>query len=220
MPELLKMGFEAEQGMIGAPSVLFGIVSYFGTFLSSVDCDYYRIQIEDQCSSAFGKKKQIGSQAVVQSDQSANYLWRQALQEPAQSGLVREMLQSQHFQKGSIVLQYFGLVDSPEPHNDGINQSQNQFGGMVDLVPLGKSNIILEMFFETKPFAKTLNQPHTTEVSDVCLVEGKINLLSPFGHWYNDVAQNTLLGKFVRWNLFDSYYSIFPQIIYCFHYFS
>ena len=157
MPELLKMGFEAEQGMIGAPSVLFGIVSYFGTFLSSVDCDYYRIQIEDQCSSAFGKKKQIGSQAVVQSDQSANYLWRQALQEPAQSGLVREMLQSQHFQKGSVVLQDFGLVDSPKSHNDGKDQSQNQFGGMVIGTSLEGPNIFLEQMTKSELVAKTLN---------------------------------------------------------------
>lgn len=177
--------------------MLSGIVSYVGSFLSSIDCYHHRIQIENQCGSAFGKEKEIGSQTVVQSDQSANYLWRQALQEPAQRGLVREMLQSQHFQKGSIVLQYFGLVDSPEPHNDGIDQSQNQFGGMVDLVPLNKPNILLQTFLEIELFAKMLNQPHSTEVGNMGLVEGKMDFLSTFGHWYNDNTQNTLLGKFV-----------------------
>lgn len=83
MPEFLEMGFEAEQRIIGTSSMLFGVVSYLCSLLFSIDCDHHSIQIEDQCSSALGKIKQIGSQAVVQSDRLTNYFWRQTFQKAA-----------------------------------------------------------------------------------------------------------------------------------------
>jgi len=157
MPEFLEMRFETEQGVIGTSSVLFGIVPYFSSFLFPVDCNHHRIYIENQGSSPCRKIKQMGPEAVVQSDQPADYFGRQAFQEPAQSGLIWEMFQPQHFQKGAIVLQDFGLVDSPKSHNDGKDQSQNQFGGMVIGTSLEGPNIFLEQMTKSELVAKTLN---------------------------------------------------------------
>jgi len=157
MPEFLEMRFETEQGVIGTSSVLFGIVPYFSSFLFPVNCNYHRIYIENQGGSPCWKIKQMGPEAVVQSDQPADYFGRQAFQEPAQSGLIWEMFQPQHFQKGAIVLQDFGLVDSPKSHNDGKDQSQNQFGGMVIGTSLEGPNIFLEQMTKSELVAKTLN---------------------------------------------------------------
>ena len=212
MPKLLEMGFETEQRMIGAPSVLFGIVPYLSPFLFPVDCNYHRIYIENQGGSPCWKIKQMGSEAVVQSDQPADYFGRQAFQESAQSGLVREMFQPQHFQKSSVVLQDFGLVDSPKSHNDGKNQSQNQFGGMVIGTSLEGPNIFLEQMTKSELVAKTLNQPHPTEVGEVGFVEGKMNFSGTFWH----VSQSTFLRRFLTRDLFDHYYSIFSLAIHAF----
>lgn len=198
--------------MIGASSTLFGIVAYFGFLLFSIDCDYYRIYIESQCGAAIGKIKQIGSQTVVQSGQLTDNFWRKTFQKSAQSRLVWKLFEPQHFQKGSVVLQDFGLVDSPKAHDNSINQGQDQFGRMVVLVSLRKPNVVLQTLLDSKAFAKTLNQPHSTKVGYVSFVEGKINFLRSF--WHN--AQNTLLVKFLRENLLDFYYTSFPSIIYDF----
>jgi len=194
MPKLLEMGFETEQGMVGTPAVLFGIVSYPGPFLFPVDCNHHRIYIENQGGALRGKTKQISPETVVEPDQPADCLGRQAFQKPAQGGLVREAGNSQHLQEGAVVLQDFGLVDTPKTHDNGKHQSQKKFGRMVTLISLGKPDVILQMFLQTNLFAKTLNQPHPAEVGNVGFVEGKIDFLGSF--WHD--TQNTFLRRFVR----------------------
>jgi len=193
MPKFLKVGFETEQGMVRTPAFLFGIVTHPGSFLVPVDGYYYRIQVEYQGSSFCRKMKQISPDTVVEPDQTADCLGRQAFQKSAQGGLVREAGNSQHLQEGAVVLEDFGLVDTPKAHDSGKHQSQKEFGGMVALVSLGKPDVILQMFLQTNLFAKTLNQPHPTKVGDVRFVEGKIDFLGSF--WHN--TQNTFLRRFV-----------------------
>jgi len=193
MPKFLKVGFETEQGMVRTPAFLFGIVSYSASLLFPVDCNHYRIYVENQGGALRGKTKQISPETVVEPDQPTDCLGRQAFQEPAQGGLVREAGNSQHLQKGAVVLQNFGLVDTPKTHDNGKHQSQKKFGGMIALISLGKPDIILQMFLQTNLFAKTLNQLHPTKVGDVRFVEGKIDFLGSF--WHD--TQNTFLRRFV-----------------------
>lgn len=177
-----------------------GMVSHAGSLLFPVNGDDIRIQIEDQRGPCRGQGKQIGSQAVVEPNQLANRLGREAFQESSQSRLIGETRKSQHLQEGSVVLQDFGLVDAAQSHHDGIDQSQNQFGRMVILVSLIEPNIFLQEFFESGLL-------HPTEVSNMGFVEGKTDFWGTF--WHN--AQNALLGSFVRGIYFYGYYTCLPS---------
>lgn len=198
MPEFLEMGLEAEQGMVGTSSGFLGIVAHPGLLLFAIDHDHHRIDIEDQGAPRGWQRKQISSQAVVEPNQLPNGFRRQSLQKAAQSGWVGEALDPQHFQKSSVVLEDLGLVDTSQSHDDGKHKRQEEFGGMIVLVPLSQPKIVLQAFFETNPFAKTLNQPHPTEVGDMGFVEGEANFLSAL--WHN--AQSTPLGAFLRATFF------------------
>ena len=182
MPEFLPVRFEAKQGMIRPPSFLFGVVSNPSALLSAINRNHHRIDIEGQAGRLLGQFPQISAQTVVQSRQLSNRLRTQPLQKSSQSRLIRETLQSENLQKKSIVLQYLGLVDSPESHDDRIQQGQNHLGRMITLILLRETDRFLQKFFESQLFAKTVNQRHSTKVSRMAFLEEKLNLLQSFGH--------------------------------------
>jgi hypothetical protein len=54
--------------------------------------------------------------------------------------------------------------------------------------------MVLKKPAQLQPFAKSLDEPHATEVGKMAFLEGKTNFSGTFWHH----AQNTLLGAFVR----------------------
>jgi hypothetical protein len=136
-----------------------------------------------------GQGEQIGAQAVVKTYQLSNGFGRKALQEPAQGALVGKSLHPQHLQKSAVVLKDVGLVDAAQPHNDCEEQGHNQFGWVI-----GRSSLqLVHMPAQPQPFAKSLDQPHSTEVCKVRFLERETEFLGSSGH----PAQSTLLGAFV-----------------------
>jgi hypothetical protein len=57
MPELLEMGFETKQRMIGASAVLFGIVAHAGSGFVAIDGQDDRVEIEGQTRSGFRQRE-------------------------------------------------------------------------------------------------------------------------------------------------------------------
>lgn len=208
MPEFLPMRFEAEDRVIGTAAMLLGVVSDLGSLLFAVHRDHDRVDIERQAAGEVRQSEQMGAQAVVKPTYLANRFGRQTLQEPAQRGLVREALETQHFQEGSVVLQDLGLVDAPETHDDGVEQCQKQFGILVGATARSRSNIALKEALQPQFVAKTLNQPHPAEVGNVCFLEGNTDFSGAFWH----VTQNTLLGRFVSWGFLRPVQSSYPSI--------
>jgi len=187
MPELLEVGLEAKQRMIRAPSRFLGVVAYLGPFLSPIDHDHHGIQIEHQSGALVGQSKEISPQAVVESSQLADGLWRQTFEESAQGGLIGESSKPEHLQEDPVVLQDIGLVDTPEPHDDGKHQSYDHFGRVVRSAAVWNSHVLLDEPTKSELVAKTLNQPHATEMGKVGFVECKMNFAGAFGH----MAQST-----------------------------
>ena len=184
MPEFLPMRFEAKQGMIRPASFLFGIVSNPSSLLLAVNRDHHRIDVEGQTRGLLGQFPQISPQTVVQSGQLPNRLRTQSFQKYSQCRLIREALQSQNLQKKSVVLQYLGLVDALESHDDRIQQSQDQFGRMVlglmgRIIPI---QTLLDLFLEADLFAKTMNQGHPAKMSQMGFLEEKFDFSQSFGH--------------------------------------
>jgi len=207
VPEFLTMSFETKERMIRAPSRLSGIVADSSPLLSAIDGNYHGIQIEDQTVAFAGQSPEMRPEAVVQPGQLANRLWTQPFQEPPQSRLIRETAQSQNLQEEAVVLQDFGLVDALQPHNDGIQQSQDQFGRMVNLILLRKTNMLLQKLFEPKLLAKTVNQEHSTIMRQVAASEENFDFSGTF--WHN--TQTSLLVHFLCEEFDDAYYTPFSS---------
>jgi len=194
MPEFLETGFEAKQGMVGPAAWLLGVVSYASAFGPTVDNEDRGVQIEDEGVALMGQGEQIGAQAVVKTHQLSNTFGRKAFQEPAQGALVGESLQPEHLQKSAVVLQNVGLVDTSKPHDHGVHKRQDHLRGMIFRTPLRQSDVVLEPLPQPQFVAKTLDEPHPTEVSKMAFLEGKTDFAGTFWHH----AQSTLLGAFVR----------------------
>lgn len=206
VPELLEVRFETQEGVVRSPSRLLGVVSDPCPFGPSVDDEDGRIHIEDKRGALLRKRKQVGSQAVVQSGQLTDRGWRQTFEEPAQRGLIWKSPKSQQSLEGSVVLQDLGLADASQAHDDGEHQSQDQFGMVVFPASAGDSDIPLEQASNLELVAKTLDQPHPTEVGNMCFVEGKKDFSNPFGH----VTQSTPMVTFVSRPLLRSSSTFFP----------
>lgn len=122
MPELLKMGFEAEQGMIRTSSWLFGIVSDLGPLVFSIDDQDDRVEIERQAGTRFGKMKQLLSELIVNHDYLTDRFGRESFEESPEGGLIGKSGKPKKIQKGSVVLKNLGLVDSPQTSNDDVDE--------------------------------------------------------------------------------------------------
>jgi hypothetical protein len=171
MPELLKMGLEAQQGMVGAPAPFFGIVAYLGKLGLALDREDYGIQIEDQRGSGCGQREQLGAKLVVKSHQLTNCPGREPFEKPSQRGLIGKSGESQQGEKDPVVLQDLGLVDPSQSGHDGIEQSQDQIGGEILGAAWRDPDILLNPPAESELVAKSLEKYHATEVRKMGILE-------------------------------------------------
>ena len=194
MPELLETFLEAKQGMVGPTPRLLGVVSHASTFGSTVYNDDRGVHIEDEGVALMGQGEQIGAQAVVKAYQLSNGFGSKTLQEPAQGALVGKSLHPEHLQESAVVLQNVGLVDAAQSHDHGVHKRQDHLRGMIFRTPLRRSDVVLEPLPQSEFVAKTLDEPHPTEVGQMTFLERKTDFSGTFWHH----AQSTLLGAFVR----------------------
>lgn len=157
MPEFLQVGFETEKGMIGTPPRFLGIVSNRRFLGLPVNNDDNRVYIEGQAVTLLRPCKQVVPQAVVKPHHLPNLPWCQTLEKTTECRLVRKMFEPQHFQEGSVVLQDLGLVDTPQPHDDGVDQSQDELRRMIAFVSTFDPNVLLKQLLQAQLAAKTLN---------------------------------------------------------------
>jgi len=209
MPEFLTMRLETEQRMITSSPMLLGIVTNSASLLFAVNGDDHRVQVEYQVGASAWQSPEIRPEAVVKPYQLTNRLGIEAFQEPPQSRLVRETAQSQHVQKESVVLQDFGLVDTFQSHNNGVQQCHDQFGRMIFLVLLGKTNRLLQELLEPKLLAKSVNQEHSTEVRQMAALEENFDFVGSF--WHN--TQTSHLVHFLCEEFDRAYYTPFSSEI-------
>src|ERR1051325_4699762 len=92
--------------------------------------------MEHQGGPGFGKTKQILPKLVVQSDELANRLRREPLQEAAQGRFIRQLLQAEQRQKETVVLQLVRSVDALQARDQQEQQEKNQVE-RIKLRPVG-----------------------------------------------------------------------------------
>jgi hypothetical protein len=79
MPKLLAMAFKAENRMVGTPTLGFWIVSNTSALLFAVESEHDGIQMKLQRTSRLGKRKEIGAYLIMEPDNLADGIRRQAL---------------------------------------------------------------------------------------------------------------------------------------------
>ena len=66
-PDIAGFALEAKERLIRRAASLFGVESYAGSLLLTVDCDHVGIQVEDHGGKGFGLHEELGSESVVES---------------------------------------------------------------------------------------------------------------------------------------------------------
>src|SRR5207249_1754298 len=133
--------------------------------------------------------KQLGSQVVVEGHQLTNDLGRHPIQEAAQRGLVGKTRKAEQGKEGSVVLQDVGFVDASQARHDRIEEGQNEIRGMVVGIALGYAYPLLQQTAKSELVAKTLQQYHSPEVSQMSLAKGKTQCSQGLGHVGRTIAR-------------------------------
>ena len=101
----------------------------------------------------------------------ADRLGRKPFKKSPQGRLIGKPGKSQQGEKGAIVLQYLGLVDTAQTCHDRIEKSQDHIGRKIVGIALRNFDIILDDPSESKLVAKTLKKYHSTEVGEMGIDE-------------------------------------------------
>src|SRR6266581_3280458 len=193
VPKLLAISLEAQQRMIRAAALLFGIVANPGSLLMAIEGQDHGVQIEDQTGGNFGEPEELAPQLVVQTDQLADGFDRQALQKPAQRGLIRKTTEPKKIDEGSVVLQQLGPVDAAQPGDRRVEQSQDQVGRTVIGVALRQLDLALEQSPQAKLLTKTVHKHQAAKVRQMLLVERKAQCSQ--GFWHRRKVRVALSGR-------------------------
>lgn len=194
VPELLEAGLEGQQGVVGAASVLLGIVAHARPFdLPAIDYNHRRVDVEDHAGTLAGSIEEPLPKQFVDPCDLADVRGCQPLQKPSDCGLIWEVVQAHNFLKGAIVLEDLRLVDAVHARDDRVEDRQNHVGGLK--IPKARTwpDVALEHTSQTQLLTKMLDQEHAGEVRQVRFFEGKRDFSQSFRHW----TQSNLLGEFV-----------------------
>jgi len=199
MPELLEVGLESQQRMVGPSPVFLGVVAYpCPLHQPTVDHQNRGVQIEHHTASFVGQIEKHLPQEVVDLDNLPDVFWRQPLEKSPDCGLVGESAQTHDPLEGSVVLQDLRFVDSVHPRDDGIEDSHNHFGRMIVAVSRSRTEVALKQALEAQFLTKTLDQEHPCKMCQVRFLEGNFDFSQPFWHvtqmppWGVFLSQTTL----------------------------
>ena len=203
------MSIEDHQRMVTGTPLFLGIVSY----PSPLDCKTIQrkhcgIHVQDKACSGFGNRSQFVAQEVVDLHDSFEFFGMNAFQEVSQCSVGWETGQTQKPLEGTVVGQNSRVRDPLETCDHGVDQTHQEFRGMVGAVPALPGNIGLEKSFQTKLSTKLLKKSHATIVSKSGISEGKLNTSESFWH----PAQSSPRGRFLQ-TMFCSFdYNILSSV--------
>ena len=205
MPELLQMSLEANEGVVGTSAPFLGVVPDTSKLLFPIDGQDYRIEIEGEGGSSSGKREQLSAQLVVQGHELTDGPRTHPFEEAAQGGLVGKPRQTQQGEEGPIVLQDLGLVDASQAGDDGVHQTQDQIAGEILGLTLRDFDVVLKSPAQLEFVAKTMQEDHSSKVSEVGVPEVETQCSQAPGHGPNRrgrpsvaISQTYLKGSFVK----------------------
>ena len=145
--------------------------------LLAIDRQNNGIQVELQLRPRLRQCEQLGPQLIVQANYLAYRRGRQAYEEAAQCGLIRESFQSDQRQKQSVVMENLGFIHALKAGNQDVEQRHDHVLGSV-INPAGRGlETALEATAQTQLVTKPLNQEQPAEVGQRVSVERIIQCL-------------------------------------------
>lgn len=93
--------------------------------------------------------EELFSELIVHHNNLTDYLGRKSFEEPPEGGLIGKTGKPKEIQKGFVVLKNFYHVDSPQTCDDDVDQGEDMFGRMVNLMALGETNFLLKSFLQS-----------------------------------------------------------------------
>lgn len=210
MPAVPRRSTETQQWMIAGPAPLLGIVTNLGfLYLPAVQRKYRRVQIEDQAAGSPWQTEHLLPQHIVDTPQAFDLWHTQTLQEFPQSRSVREAAQPQQILKVTVVRKDTSIRDSFHSSHHNIEHGHNDFGWMIMIAAALPTNLPLQHSLQIQFSTKLLKKKHPAVVRETRILEGEIDFLQAFSH----VTQSSLLVRFVRQPLLQSYYTQTPSIL-------
>ena len=124
VPEISRLGLEADPGMIGRTAVFVRIVADAGLLLMPVQGQHRGVQVEDDAPPRLGALPQFRQQAVVPSTQVGQSANRQPAQEPPQGDGIGISWPPRESLENTIPAQEIGGVEPTEPKNGRVQKRQ------------------------------------------------------------------------------------------------
>ena len=210
MPTVPRRTMKAQQRMITGSSPLLGIVPNVGFLdLPAIQRKNRRIQIEDQAAGRSGQIEHLLPQHIVDTLQPFDFWHTQTVQEFPQSRSVRKVAQPQQILKVSVVRKDSSIRNSSHPSDHDINHGHDDFRWMIMIAAAIPAHLSLQQQLQIQFSTKPLKKKHSTVVGETRILEGKFDFLQAFSH----VEQSSLLVRFVRQPVLQSYYTQTPSIL-------
>lgn len=168
VPEVLALALEAQQGMIGPPPTLEGIVANAGPLLFAIDHQDRGIDIEDQPRGAPRLTQHAAEQAIVQGPQPLQAARGNPQQEATERGRLGIAGQPSQVLKDAVLPQQLGGLDAFESEDHGIEHGQKQLANAVTIVALHKTDVLRKGMFEADAGEKPMEKIDATIVGE-CL---------------------------------------------------
>ncbi len=176
------MSLEANEGVVRTSAPFLGVVPHPSQWLSALDGQDYGIEIEGEGGSPSGPREQLSAQLVVQGHELTDGPGTHPFEESAQGRLVGKLREAQQGEEGTVVVQNLGLVDAPQASHNGVEQSQDEVGGMLVGIASRHPQGLLQQTAKSELVAKMLQQDHSSEVSQMGLAEGETQCSPGLGH--------------------------------------
>ncbi len=171
MPEVLGLALEAEQRMVGAPATLLGIVPLPGLLLLPVDHQHGGVDIEEQPGGGAGVAGQSIQEPVVQAAELREHARGHAQEEAAQCSGLRVPREPREVLEDPVLPEQLSRLDSLEPEDDRVQQSEEHLAHTVSVVPLSHPHMARNSIFETQGREETVEKVHTAVVGERARVE-------------------------------------------------
>jgi hypothetical protein len=146
------------------------------------DHEDHRVEVEGQAAPRLRARKEDLPELVAQAHQLPDVAGAQPAEEPPQGSLIREVRQPDHALESAMVLQDLGGIDAVEPHDDSVEERQQQFGWLVGAGARGGPESPLQQPLEAKLLAERVDQRHPGEVGQPQLLEGDRQISQAFCH--------------------------------------
>ena len=188
-PTTSPVSLEAEQGEIGRPAALLGVVAHCGMLLTAIDGQHGVVQVEDDLCRVAEHRR---TPTVVQLEECVLPRTCEPLQEATQTGGFRIARQACQIMKDPVVAQRLGGLDLSETQDQRIEECLQGLADAVAVVALDKTDVSRQSPVQAEAPKKLFDQSYASKLGQADPIEGDAQISWPTVHR----SKTTLLVRF------------------------